>query len=650
VVSFPIQLSLSWHNESTDQTGNGAIRSECTFIPVFGTVPTTIWAIPEDIIDLQMGANRIRVTASDSGGNRGTAVITVERIDDVVAPTIVSRSPTAGQSDVPINRNVRVTFSEEILFSSLTAERFRLEGSSGTIVDGFRSYDSINNSWTLDPNINLLYSTTYTVTIGGGVEDRWGGNTLGGDVSWSFTTAVNPDITAPQVTRVNPEPGTSCAAPGAGILAQFDEPLDSNSVNDMTFMLDDAVNNPVSGSVTYNGSTAEFSPDLPLTPDTEFQATLTTGIVDTAANPLSMPFSWAFTTAPGVSVGAWSATATLNAPLERRSHSAIWTGTEMIIWGGRAWDPSIGSFTDTKSGGRYNPVTDAWTVTNTIGAASPRTDHSAIWTGNEMIIWGGLLGSGGRYSPGTDSWQAMSEMGAPSGRRNHIAIWTGSEMIIWGGQSAGDAPLDSGGRYDPNTDTWTAMSSVSAPSPRFRAAAVWTGTELIVWGGIDAIAAGQILNDGARYNPASDTWILLPTTDAPPGAFSKVSAIWTGTEMIAWNGGQFPSVDGNGFAIDEPTLRFYDPALDTWRVTTSACEPYIPNGHHAVWTGGRIFVWGAGQGYFFEPVDQNWQAIATGNAPPAQSEDASVWAGDRFILWGGQSPTGLSDSGFVFQE
>ena len=62
-----------------------------------------------------------------------------------------------------------------------------------------------------------------------------------------------------------------------------------------------------------------------------------------------------------------------------------------------------------------------------------------MWTGNEMIIWGGsdadgsALNTGGRYNPSSDSWTATSTTGAPDGRDYHTAFWTGSEMIIWGG-------------------------------------------------------------------------------------------------------------------------------------------------------------------------------------------------------------------------
>ena len=43
------------------------------------------------------------------------------------------------------------------------------------------------------------------------------------------------------------------------------------------------------------------------------------------------------------------------------------------------------------------------------------------------------LNTGGRYNPGTDSWTATSTTNAPTARYVHTAVWTGSEMIVWGG-------------------------------------------------------------------------------------------------------------------------------------------------------------------------------------------------------------------------
>ena len=93
------------------------------------------------------------------------------------------------------------------------------------------------------------------------------------------------------------------------------------------------------------------------------------------------------------------------------------------------------------TGGRYNPSTDSWTATSIVNApVAHECAHTAVWTGTEMIVWGGLstanigyLNTGGRYNPSTDSWTATSTTNAPDGPRLHTAVWTGSEMIVWGG-------------------------------------------------------------------------------------------------------------------------------------------------------------------------------------------------------------------------
>src|SRR5437773_8207243 len=82
-------------------------------------------------------------------------------------------------------------------------------------------------------------------------------------------------------------------------------------------------------------------------------------------------------------------------------------------------------------------IDDSWRATTTTNAPTARSVHTAVWTGSEMIVWGGggdsvYLNTGGRYNPSTDSWTATTTTNAPDGRSNHTAVWTGSEMIVWG--------------------------------------------------------------------------------------------------------------------------------------------------------------------------------------------------------------------------
>jgi len=176
----------------------------------------------------------------------------------------------------------------------------------------------------------------------------------------------------------------------------------------------------------------------------------------------------------GGCIDNWGATSTTNAPSARSLHTAVWTGSEMIVWGGY----NGGSYLNT--GGRYNPSTDSWTATSLTNAPAARDYHTAVWTGSEMIVWGGLgdgyFNTGGRYNPGTNSWTATSTTNAPTARSYHVAVWTGSEMIVWGGSND-----STGGRYNPGTDSWAATSTINAPTGRIFATAVWTtGSEMII--------------------------------------------------------------------------------------------------------------------------------------------------------------------------
>src|SRR5207237_7294041 len=77
---------------------------------------------------------------------------------------------------------------------------------------------------------------------------------------------------------------------------------------------------------------------------------------------------------------------------------------------------------------------DGWSSLTDLPAR--RANHSAVWTGSEMIVFGGInyersVGTGDRYNPATDSWSRVSLTNAPIARNNHSAVWTGTEMIVW---------------------------------------------------------------------------------------------------------------------------------------------------------------------------------------------------------------------------
>jgi hypothetical protein len=63
-----------------------------------------------------------------------------------------------------------------------------------------------------------------------------------------------------------------------------------------------------------------------------------------------------------------------------------------------------------------------------------------------------------------NTWTATSTINAPDGRIGATAVWTGSEMIVWGGVDQSVVGLDTGGKYNPSTDSWTPTSMVNVPT------------------------------------------------------------------------------------------------------------------------------------------------------------------------------------------
>jgi N-acetylneuraminic acid mutarotase len=186
------------------------------------------------------------------------------------------------------------------------------------------------------------------------------------------------------------------------------------------------------------------------------------------------------------------------------------------------------------------------------GAPSARTGQSAVWTGQEMIIWGGTgrsvpdnalglvnLADGAAFNPATNTWRALASIGAPSTRTQHAAVWTGREMIVWGGITGSYGLDGDGAAYDPITDTWRPLPSAGAPSPRRSPAAVWTGSEMVILDG-GYPDGSQVPQPGGRYDPVANQWTPLRAEPVAPRTVGRrTAAVWTGSAIVAGDGGQW---------------------------------------------------------------------------------------------------------------
>lgn len=338
----------------------------------------------------------------------------------------------------------------------------------------------------------------------------------------------------------------------------------------------------------------------------------------------------------------WRQLSTVGAPAAASAGAAVWTGTEMIVWGG--------SLVSSSAGGRYNPVTDTWTAMSTVNDPSALyKDCAVVWTGTEMLIASGDPGASGShgsiYNPTTDTWREMSTVNKPPTRADPVFGWTGTELILWGGYNYGEPTLcmDDGARYNPTTDTWTPMSTVNAPAARSSHAGVWTGSKLIVTGGKGAVNGTNNvkINDAFAYDPVTDSWTSVAMPTSPPSQRVNASSVWTGTEWIIFGGSLAYDVPQNGAR--------YHPASGIWTPLPDG-GPGLRSNSSVVWTGTELIVFG---GYNLGYKDDVWRWNPTTNAwtatnppvrPPARDKHTAVWTGTRMIIYAGRgSPTNLSD-------
>ena len=343
-----------------------------------------------------------------------------------------------------------------------------------------------------------------------------------------------------------------------------------------------------------------------------------------------------------VTIDSWSSN---NIVLKEKTlFSSIWTGTEMIVWGG--FD---GNFDATKSGYKYNPSLDTWQPVSETGAApDARYRHTAVWTGVKMIVWGGRnssnqsINTGAAYNPLTDNWVSISSNNNPSPRVEHTAIWTGSEMLIWGGSAFFNQITNTGGRYDISSNTWSSIETNNAPSGRRRHTAVFTGTQMLVWGGLNS--AGNE-NTGGIYDLSNDSWDTIDASSPnTPVARSLHSAVWdyANQQMIIWGSSLFQANGG-----------LYDPLTDQWTAMDTSGAPMGRDSATTVFTGTHMLVWGGNNGNNlgvtdggqFNPLTNSWSGISPTNEPDARFNQSGIWSGDELIVWGGGTLSSIYNTG-----
>jgi len=312
-----------------------------------------------------------------------------------------------------------------------------------------------------------------------------------------------------------------------------------------------------------------------------------------------------------------------NPVVERLFTAAVaWTGQELIVWGGATRD-----LVPHADGAAYDPRSGRWRPLPPAPQAQmlQSGEGIAVWTGRELLIWGGLTpvgrarqggllrrGDGLAYEPATRTWRLLSSAPSALAPLARPSLWTGSRLLVVDADA--DNALPGGGlrgaAYDRLADRWRLF----APSPRLSSGqllhrtVVWAGTRLLVWSFWSRPGAGPTSSGGEpagvdlwAYDPAADDWTVLPSPSGRVRSLlARASLAWTGQEFLAV---QHTSV----VALPEPTTRFggrYDLGHDRWTPVATPPVRVRSGGSPAlVWIGAALLANGT---HAYDPTTDRW--------------------------------------------
>jgi hypothetical protein len=310
----------------------------------------------------------------------------------------------------------------------------------------------------------------------------------------------------------------------------------------------------------------------------------------------------------------------------RISASTVWTGAEMIIWGGYARSEDVGQASD---GAAYDPATRTW---RTIASSPPGVQGSAAvaWTGDEMLVWAsnspdGPVGSAA-YDPSTDSWRRLPA--GPLGKRESFSsVWTGEELIVVGGNLGDTLAKPVAAALAPESGTWRLLPALNRitgliPSP----GVVWDGHEVFVMGSVCAKYLSSCSPRLLAYDPATDALRTLDLAKAPNAPQLRLIGV-NGSDLVF-------STEAQAKVI---VVR-YDPAAERWRRGVLAPFP-IPIGAYTqrAWLRDRLVLADGSSGLQIYSLDTDtWKTITPGPSPLNSREgSAIVWTGTELITWSG---------------
>nr|XP_020488817.1 ras guanine nucleotide exchange factor F-like [Labrus bergylta] len=192
------------------------------------------------------------------------------------------------------------------------------------------------------------------------------------------------------------------------------------------------------------------------------------GMLDSAYTKWRCSF-WVFDTAKQKWVPFQGKTSSPQMPSNRKGHSAVVLGSDMLVYGG---------FVDMKGSSQdfwsLDFDTTAWSLLNGSKQASigpgPRHSHSAMANQSCMYLFGGLKGlqeqrDFWRWNSSNHTWSSLKNKSGPSRLMGHSAVAYKDSMLLFGGGRSQNSPKNWLWRYNFTSETWGQVPILLGSTP-----------------------------------------------------------------------------------------------------------------------------------------------------------------------------------------
>ncbi len=301
-VAFNAPITATFNKAVTASTVNGSsFTVTASGAPVAGAVTlsgNTATFTPTSPLQPDTLYSATITTAVTDAAGLALVQNYVWSFEAIEVPLLVSTNPANNAVGVPVNQVITASFlldsdspTGALNCSTVTAGTFTLASPAGAVAG---TVTCSGATATFTPSAPLLPNTTYTATLGVGVQNT-AGSGLASPYVWTFSTG-----TQPTVVSVVPQNGATGVLLDQNVVVTFSRVMNCATLYSpaKSFVLSGPGGAVVPGTVACTGTGAIFTPQAPLATNTIYTVTITTAATDQQGEPLASVFTSTFRTVP----------------------------------------------------------------------------------------------------------------------------------------------------------------------------------------------------------------------------------------------------------------------------------------------------------------------------------------------------------------